>query len=53
MIPINLLNDIQEVGFDYGMSAKEIGDAVVEGHQVLWRKEQMFNVDSEARYASQ
>ncbi len=45
MIPINLLNDIQEVGFDYGMSAKEIGDAVVEGHQILWQKEHVFNID--------
>jgi hypothetical protein len=45
MIPINLLNDIQEVGFDYGMSAKQIGDAVVEGHQVLWRKEHRFEID--------
>ena len=45
MIPVNLLNVIQVVGFDYGMSAKDIGDAVVEGHQVLWRKEQVFNVN--------
>ena len=45
MIPINLLNDIQEVGFDYGMSAKQIGDAVVEGHQVLWQKQYVFEVD--------
>ncbi len=42
MIPINLLNDIQEVGFDYGMSAKQIGDAVVEGHTVIWEKEHVF-----------
>ncbi|MDX1735162.1 MAG: hypothetical protein R3228_12385, partial [Halioglobus sp.] len=46
MIPINLLADIQEVGFDYGMSAKEIGDAVVEGHQVLWQREKEFNIHS-------
>ena len=45
MIPINLLNEIQYVGFDYGMSAKEIGDAVVEGHQVIWQKEYVFDVD--------
>lgn len=45
MIPINLLNEIQYVGFDYGMSAKEIGDAVVEGHQVIWQKEYVFKVD--------
>jgi hypothetical protein len=47
MIPINLLNDIQEVGFDYGMSAKQIGDAVVEGHQVLWQKKHVFDIDGE------
>ena len=45
MIPINLLNVIQVVGFDYGMSAKEIGDAIVEGHQVLWTEQYVFNVD--------
>ena len=45
MIPVNLLNVIQVVGFDYGMSAKDIGDAVVEGHQVLWTKEYTFDVN--------
>ena len=47
MVPVNLLHDIQEVGFDYGMSAKDIGDAVVEGHQVLWRREHVFEVAGE------
>lgn len=47
MIPINLLNDIQEVGFDYGMSAKQIGDAVVEGHTVIWEKEQILTLNGE------
>jgi len=45
MIPINLLNVIQIVGFDYGMSAKQIGDAIVEGHQVLWTEQHVFNVN--------
>ena len=45
MIPINLLNVIQVVGFDYGMSAKQIGDAIVEGHQVLWTEQHVFNVN--------
>ena len=39
MIPVNLLDAIQGVGFDYGMSAKEIADGVVDGHQVLWEKD--------------
>jgi len=39
MIPVNLLDAIQGVGFDYGMSAKEIADEVVKGQQVLWEKE--------------
>jgi len=35
MVPVNLLSAIQGVGFDYGMSPKEIGDAVVAGAQVI------------------
>jgi len=31
MVPVNLLTAIQDVGFDYGMSPKEIGDNVVAG----------------------
>jgi hypothetical protein len=35
MIPVNLVTAIQGVGFDYGMSPKEIGDAVVAGALVV------------------
>ncbi len=35
MVPVNLLSAIQGVGFDYGMSPKKIGDAVVAGAQVI------------------
>ncbi len=38
MIPVNLVHAIQGVGFDFGMSAREVADAVVDGHQVLWRR---------------
>lgn len=38
MVPVNLINGIQEVGFDYGMSPRALADAVVAGHQVLWKK---------------
>ena len=36
MIPINLIFAIQGVGFDYGMSPRDIADGVVKGHQVLY-----------------
>ena len=39
MVPVNLVHEIQGVGFDYGLSAREVADRVVEGHQVLWRKD--------------
>ncbi len=36
MIPVNLVNAIRVVGFDYGMSAQEVAERVVDGHLVLW-----------------
>ena len=39
MVPVNLIHEIQGVGFDYGLSAREIADRVVEGHLVLWERE--------------
>jgi hypothetical protein len=38
MVPVNLVNAIQWVGFDYGMSPREVGDALVTGREVLWEK---------------
>ena len=35
MVPVNLIAAISGVGFDYGMSAREIGRKVVEGHLIL------------------
>lgn len=37
MVPVNLIGKIQKVGFDYGMSAREVADRVVAGHAVLWK----------------
>ncbi len=37
-IPINLIFAIQGVGFDYGMSPKEIADRVLEGAEILWER---------------
>lgn len=39
MVPINLIGAIMSVGFDYGMSAREVADAVISGHQILWERE--------------
>ena len=39
MVPVNLIAAIQGVGFDYGMSPKEIAEGLVEGARTLWEKE--------------
>ena len=39
MVPVNLIYEIQHVGFDYGMSPREVADKVVDGHLVLWKRE--------------
>ncbi len=70
MVPVNLLNAIRAVGFDYNLSARDVAETLVHGyvdkegkvviwnedsddpadnrvvgHQVLWQREQMFEVD--------
>ena len=35
MVPINLIHAIKDVGFDYGMTARDIADKIVAGRQVL------------------
>jgi hypothetical protein len=40
MVPVNLIDAIKGVGFDYGMSAREVAERVVAGHQVLWELEE-------------
>ena len=48
MVPVNLVAEIQDVGFDYGMSAAEVAKGVVDGHQVLWSKEVLVLSDPRA-----
>lgn len=38
MVPVNLIREIQGVGFENGLSAREVARRVVEGHRVLWKK---------------
>ena len=39
MVPVNLIHEIQDVGFDYFMSPREVADRVVEGAQLLWERD--------------
>ncbi len=43
--PINLLVAIQGVGFDYGLTPRQAGDALIAGAQVLWQRELTFDVE--------
>ena len=47
MVPVNLVHAISDVGFDYGMSPREVANAVVEGHQVLWEKDVLLSTLTE------
>jgi hypothetical protein len=38
-VPVNLVAAIQSVGFDYGMSPREVADAVVTNGDVIWERE--------------
>ena len=38
MVPVNLIAEISFMGFEYGMSAREVADNVVAGSSVLWRR---------------
>ncbi len=45
MVPVNLINEIRDVGFDYNMSAADVARNLVAGHQVIWEREVVLNVD--------
>lgn len=52
MVPVNLIAAIQGVGFDYGMSPREVADRVVEGAEVLWERTLEVDLDPAAGAAS-
>jgi nitrate/TMAO reductase-like tetraheme cytochrome c subunit len=37
-VPVNLVSEIADMGFDYGMSARDVADKLVENHQIIWQK---------------
>ena len=42
--PINLLVAMQDVGFDYGLTPRQAGDALIAGAQVLWEENIIFDI---------
>jgi hypothetical protein len=44
-VPVNLLTAIQSVGFDYGMTPRQVGDALIAGAQLLWERELTFDIE--------
>ena len=46
MVPVNLVIGIQDVGFDYGMSAKQVAEALVEGGDILWERNIVIDVNN-------
>ena len=49
MVPVNLIHEISDVGFDYGLSPRTIADAVVAGHMVLYDRTAEVNVKGTQR----
>ena len=44
MVPINLITTIQVVGFDYGLSPRQVADRVVAGREVIVERNFTINV---------
>lgn len=43
-VPVNLVHEISDVGFDYGMSAQEVADNLVANHQTIWERHATLKV---------
>ncbi|MGA8277970.1 MAG: multiheme c-type cytochrome [Rhodanobacteraceae bacterium] len=51
MVPVNLLDAIKGVGFDYNMSARDVATNLVAGQLVVWEREVTFDVQAPAATA--
>lgn len=45
MVPINLIHAIQDVGFDFRMTPRQVGDGIVDGHLVVASKVVEFEIE--------
>ncbi len=50
--PVNLLTAMQDVGFDYGITPRQAGEALVAGAQTLWEKKVVFDISADPGAAS-
>lgn len=46
MVPVNLVLEIEDMGFDYGMTTEDIVKKLLKGYVVLWEKDVTFNFDN-------
>ncbi len=46
MVPINLINAIKGVGFDYNMSTRDIADGIRNGHTTVMQKKASISVEA-------
>lgn len=53
MVPVNLLLAIQDIGFDYGMTPKQVADAVVAGTLTIAERETTAVLGAQNRAAAQ
>jgi hypothetical protein len=44
MVPVNLIDAIKDVGFDYGLSPREVAKRVVAGHSTLAERSVVVDV---------
>ena len=52
MAPANLITAMQDVGFDYFMTPRQVGEAVIAGTQTLWHKTVRFDTGISATPSS-
>ncbi len=45
MVPINLVKTIEFTGFDYGMSSRDVSEAIVKGHVIVRETGAVFHCD--------
>lgn len=53
MVPVNLILAIQDIGFDYGMSPRQVADAVVDGTLTIAERQATVTLDAPKQAATQ
>ena len=48
MVPVNLVNAIKDVGFDYGLSARDVAEVLAHGHVDAEGAPVIWNIDSDS-----